>query len=54
MYGIDYLVGSQLVNEFTRCNGRRAFNLMALSLPKVGELESAEQMLARKYRGDES
>jgi len=36
VYGIDYLVGSQLVNEFTRCSGRRAFDLMALSLPRWG------------------
>ncbi|KAI1452275.1 hypothetical protein F4805DRAFT_470956 [Annulohypoxylon moriforme] len=48
VYGIDYMEGSQLINSFTNWDGRKAFNLMSLALPKPGEVESAEQKLARE------
>ncbi|PGH16761.1 hypothetical protein AJ80_05076 [Polytolypa hystricis UAMH7299] len=48
IYGIDYMVGSQLINEMTAWDGRRAFELMSLSLPKEGEEETADQKQARE------
>lgn len=48
IYAIDYMVGSQLINEFTNWNGKRAFELMSLSMPKKGEMESADQKQARE------
>lgn len=48
VYAIDYMVGSQLINDFTAWNGQKAFDLMSLSLPKEGEKESAEQKQARE------
>ena len=48
VYAIDFIVGSQLINEMTAWNGRKAFDLMSLSLPKEGEVESAEQKEARE------
>jgi len=48
IYGIDYMVGSQLINELTMWNGPRAFELMSLSLPKEGEDETADQKQARE------
>ncbi|KAI2465794.1 hypothetical protein F4781DRAFT_424534 [Annulohypoxylon bovei var. microspora] len=45
--GIDYMVGSQLINELTSWDGRKAFDLMSLPLPKHGEAESSEQRRAR-------
>jgi hypothetical protein len=48
VYAIDYMVGSQLINELTAWNGRAAFELMSLALPKEGEEESAEQKQARE------
>lgn len=47
VYSIEFMVGSQLINELTAWNGRLAFDLMSLSLPLHGELESAEQQQAR-------
>jgi hypothetical protein len=47
VYGIEYMEGSQLINEFTMWNGPRAFELMSLSLPKDGEVETSDQKLAR-------
>ncbi|KAI1106437.1 hypothetical protein F4804DRAFT_330232 [Jackrogersella minutella] len=47
VYAIDYMVGSQLINEFTCWDGKKAFDLMSLTLPKHGEVESAEQKQAR-------
>lgn len=43
VYGIEFMVGSQFINELTAWDGRKAFNLMSLSLPKEGEGESAGQ-----------
>jgi hypothetical protein len=48
VYCIEFMVGSQLINEITEWDGQRAFNLMSLSLPKEGEVESAEQKQARE------
>lgn len=48
VYAIDYMVGSQLINEITDWNGRKAFDLMSLPLAKDGETESAEQKQARE------
>ncbi|OTA86295.1 hypothetical protein M434DRAFT_399941 [Hypoxylon sp. CO27-5] len=48
VYAIDYMVGSQLINEHTNWDGRKAFELMSLSLPKQGEAENAEQKQARE------
>lgn len=47
VYGIEFMVGSQLINEITDWDGRKAFNLMSLSLPKGGEVESMEQKQGR-------
>jgi hypothetical protein len=41
-------VNSQLINEYTRWNGPRAFELMSLPLPKDGEEESVDQKHARE------
>lgn len=48
VYAIDYMVGSQLINEMTAWNGPRQFELMSLPLPKEGETESQDQKLARE------
>ncbi|MCJ1379976.1 hypothetical protein MMC17_003079 [Xylographa soralifera] len=48
VYGIEYMVGSQLINELTAWDGQKAFHLMSLSLPKEGEVESAEQKQAKE------
>ena len=48
VYAIEYMEGSQLINEFTAWDGPKAFKLMSLPLPKKGEVESAEQKQARE------
>ena len=48
VYGIEFMVGSQLINEITAWDGRKAFNLLSLPLSKAGETESAEQRQARQ------
>jgi hypothetical protein len=48
IYAIDYMVGSQLIQQLTNWNGQEAFRLMSLSLPKTGEEESADQKKARE------
>jgi hypothetical protein len=48
VYGIEYMEGSQLINDMTGWDGKKAFDLMSLSLPKDGEVESAEQKQARE------
>ncbi|KAI1374721.1 hypothetical protein F4677DRAFT_424548 [Hypoxylon crocopeplum] len=48
VYAIEYMVGSQLINQFTSWDGQRAFGLMSLSLPRQGEMESDEQKEARE------
>ena len=48
VYSIEFMVGSQLINELTEWDGQKAFKLMSLPLPKEGEVESAEQKQARE------
>ncbi|KAH7155937.1 hypothetical protein EDB81DRAFT_785801 [Dactylonectria macrodidyma] len=48
IYAIDYMPGSQLINEMTAWNGPKQFELMSLSLPKEGETENADQQKARE------
>lgn len=48
VYAIDYMEGSQLINESTAWNGPEAFRLMSLSLPKEGEAESEDQAKAKE------
>ena len=48
IYAIEFMEGSQLINEFTAWNGRKAFELMSLPLLKEGEVESEDQKEARK------
>lgn len=48
VYAMDYMVGSQLVNEMTAWDGQRAFELLSLRLPAEGEAESADQKTARE------
>lgn len=48
VYAIDYMVGSQLINEITAWDGQKAFDFMSLPLPKEGEEETADQKQARE------
>ncbi|PYH91136.1 hypothetical protein BO71DRAFT_401648 [Aspergillus ellipticus CBS 707.79] len=48
LYGMEFMVGSQLINDMTNWDGQKAFDLMSLSLPKVGEEETPEQKQARE------
>ena len=48
LFAIEFMVGSQLINEFTAWKGLRAFELMSLPLPKNGEEESDDQKQARQ------
>ncbi|KAI1327781.1 hypothetical protein F5Y16DRAFT_185379 [Xylariaceae sp. FL0255] len=48
VYAIEYMQGSQLINEFTDWNGPEAFRLMSLTLPKDGEEVSEDQRKARE------
>ena len=48
VYAIEFMVGAQLINEMTAWDGRKAFELMSLQLPKDGEVESEEQGKARE------
>ncbi|KAI2632569.1 hypothetical protein GGS26DRAFT_582250 [Hypomontagnella submonticulosa] len=48
VYAMEFMVGSQLINEMTNWDGKKAFELMSLPLPKDGEAESAEQKQARE------
>lgn len=47
IYALEYMVGSQLINEMTAWDGPRAYDLMSLSLPKDGDPETEDQKLAR-------
>ncbi|KAJ5081585.1 hypothetical protein NUU61_009849 [Penicillium alfredii] len=42
-YAIEFMEGSQLVNELTAWNGQKAFDLLSLSLPEDGEKEDESQ-----------
>ncbi|CAN8100452.1 unnamed protein product [Discula destructiva] len=48
VYAMEFMVGSQLINEITAWDGHRAFELMSLKLPEEGEGESPDQKLARE------
>ncbi|KAI1824172.1 hypothetical protein F4861DRAFT_278560 [Xylaria intraflava] len=48
IYAIDYMVGSQLIQQYTNWSGVEAFRLLSLPLPKAGEEESADQKRARE------
>ncbi|KOS19806.1 hypothetical protein ESCO_001074 [Escovopsis weberi] len=48
IYAMDYMVGSQLINEMTAWNSPKQFRLMSLQMPREGELESEEQKEARE------
>jgi len=48
VWAMDFMPGSQLINDLTEWNGPRAFELMSLSLPQAGEEESADQAKARE------
>lgn len=48
VYAIEFMVGSQLINEITAWDGRKAFKLMSLSPPKEVETGSEEQKQARE------
>jgi hypothetical protein len=47
-YAIDFMEGSQLINELTDWDGQKAFELLSLSMPKEGEEESSDQKEARE------
>lgn len=51
VYGIEFMVGAQLINDMTDWNGQLAFDLMSLPLPAAGEVESAQQKQAREIVG---
>ena len=48
VFAIDYMVGSQLINEMTAWDGEKAFRLMSLRIPGEGEKESEDQKQARE------
>ena len=48
VYAIEFVEGSQLINDMTGWDGKKAFDLMSLSLPNEGEAESAEQKEAKE------
>lgn len=48
IYGIDFMVGSQLINSIMNWNGTRAFKLMSLSIPREGDGETEDQRQARE------
>lgn len=52
-YTMEYMVGSQLINEMTAWDGKRAFELMSLKLPEHGTPETEDQRLARVVRAAE-
>lgn len=47
IYAIDYMVGSQLINDITSWNGPRQFELMSLTFQKIVESETEDQEFAR-------
>lgn len=48
VYAIEYMEGSQLINELTAWNGQKAFDLMSLPMTRDNEVESSEQREARE------
>lgn len=47
-YAIEFMEGSQLINELTAWNGQEAFDLLSLPMVKRGEQESDKQKKARE------
>lgn len=47
VYAIEFMVGSQLINEMTAWDGDEAFRLLSLALPRPGETETTDQAKAR-------
>lgn len=47
VFAMEYMEGSQLINELTGWDGEKAFRLMSLKVPREGEEESGEQKEAR-------
>ena len=48
VFAIPFMVGSQLINELTAWDGKRAFELMSLKLPLQGVEEDEDQKKARE------
>ncbi|KAJ3499679.1 hypothetical protein NLG97_g142 [Lecanicillium saksenae] len=48
VFAIDFLTGSQLINDLTAWNGPRQFELLSLPMPANGEEETVDQKEARK------
>lgn len=48
VYAMEFMVGSQLINEFTDWDGNKAFELMSLPLPTKGGTETPDQQKARE------
>jgi len=47
-YNIEHLMGSQLIDDVTGWDEKKAFKLISLSLPKEGEMEGKEQKQAKE------
>lgn len=47
VYAIEFMEGSQLINDLTKWNGVEAFRLMSLQLPANGASEDVDQANAR-------
>ncbi|KAK4224288.1 hypothetical protein QBC38DRAFT_485770 [Podospora fimiseda] len=48
IYTLEFMLGAQLINQYTAWNGPKAFQLMSMSLPKEGEEETEDQRLAKE------
>ncbi|USP74746.1 uncharacterized protein yc1106_02020 [Curvularia clavata] len=48
VYGIDFMSGSQLINDLTGWNGRAQFELMSQKMPERGAKEDDQQKKARE------
>ncbi|EMD85400.1 hypothetical protein COCC4DRAFT_66421 [Bipolaris maydis ATCC 48331] len=48
VYGIDFMSGSQLINELTDWNGRAQFELLSTNMPEKGTKEDEKQRKARE------
>lgn len=48
VYSIDFEIGSQLINTYTKWDGRVAWELLKLQLPSDGEIESDDHQRARE------
>jgi hypothetical protein len=47
VHSIEHLVSSQLIDDMTEWDGKKPFNVISLSLPKQGEMESQKHKQAR-------